>query len=226
VSGNWGLLLAELVAPAMLVAWSPMKIIPALILVLNSSRPKPTALAFLAAWLVGLASVTAVFISAPRLFDSLPHTSIGKQTSIPLAIAIGVLLIVVAGYRWATRDRIKKSPEWLSRFTQINPFGGALLGLVLAVAIPKVVAMSATAGVAIGNASLGGVGAALALLYYTALAGSTIVVPVVGYLLAADTVNRWLVNIRLRLQRHQNVVTTVMMASIGSVLVGTGLAAM
>jgi hypothetical protein len=46
MSGNWGLLLAELVAPAMVVAWSPVKIVSALMLVLNSPRPKPTALAF------------------------------------------------------------------------------------------------------------------------------------------------------------------------------------
>jgi hypothetical protein len=80
--------------------------------------------------------------------------------------------------------------------------------------------------VAIGTASVGGVGAGLALVYYTALAGSPIIVSVVGYSLAAETVNRWLVSLRLRLEHHQDVVTTVVIALIGWVLVGAGLRAM
>jgi Sap, sulfolipid-1-addressing protein len=226
MSGNWGLLLAELAAPAMLVAWSPVKIISALVLVLNSPRPKPTALALLAGWLLAVAAVTALFIGVPHLFDSVLHSSVVRRTWSSVAIVFGVLLIVVARYRWVSRDRAKKAPGRFSRFTQITPVGAAVLGLVLPVAGPKVLAMCATAGVTIGKASLGGVGAGLALVYYTALAGSPIIVSVVGYSLAAESVNRRLVSLRLPLQRHQGVVTTVVIALIGLVLVGTGLRAM
>ena len=226
MSGNWGLLLAELVAPAMLVAWSPVKIISALILVLNSSRPKPAALALLAGWLVALAAVTALFIGVPHLFDSVHHSSLVRRTWASIAIVVGVLLIVVTGYRWVSRESVKKAPQWFSRFTQITPLGAAILGLVLPVAGPKVLAMCAAAGVTIGKAPMGGVGAGLALVYYTALAGSPIIVSVVGYSLAAETVNHRLASLHLRLQHHQDVVTTVTIALIGLVLVGTGLRAM
>jgi uncharacterized membrane protein YidH (DUF202 family) len=185
MSGNWELLLAELVAPAMVVAWSPVKIISALMLVLNSPRAKPTALALLAGWLMGLGAVTALFIGLPHLFDSTHHSCVVRRSWASIAIVVGVLLVVVAGLRWVRRDRVKKAPEWFSRFTQITPLGGATLGLVLPVAGPKVLAMCATAGVAIGKASVGGVGAGLALVYYTALAGSPIIVSVLGYSLAA-----------------------------------------
>ena len=219
-------MLAELVAPAMLVAWSPVKIIPALILVLNSSRPKPAALAFVAGWLVALAAVTALFMGIPDLFDSVHHSSAVRRTWASIAIVVGVVLIAGAGYRRVSRDRVKKAPAWFSKFTQITPLGAAILGLVLPVAGPKTLAMCAAAGVAIGKASVGGVGAGLALVYYTALAGSPIIVSVVGYLLAAEAANRWLVNLRLRLPHRQDVVTTVIIALIGLVLVGAGLRGM
>jgi uncharacterized membrane protein YidH (DUF202 family) len=226
MSGNWGLLLAELVPPAMVVAWSPVKIISALLLVLNSARPKPTALALLAGWLVGLGAVTALFVRLPRLVDSVHHSSVVGRTLVIFAIVVGVVLIVVAGYRWVRRDRGKTAPERLSRFSEITPLGAAILGLVLPVAGPKVLAMCATAGIAIGNASIGGAGGGMALVYYTALAASPIIVSVVGYWLAADTVNRWLVSLRLRLQHHQSTVTTIVIALIGLVLLSTGLRAM
>jgi hypothetical protein len=66
----------------------------------------------------------------------------------------------------------------------------------------------------------------LALAYYTALAGSPVIVSVLGYLLAAETVNRWLATLRLRLQNHQDTVTNVVIALVDLVLVGTGLRAM
>lgn len=223
MSGNWGLLLGELVAPAALVAWSPVKITWALVLVLNSPRPKPTALALLAGWLVALATVTALFIGIPNLFDSVENSSAVRRTWASIAIVVGVLLIAVTGYRWATHNRSRKAPEWFARSTHMTPLGAAILGLVLPVAGPKVLAMCATAGVAIGKASVGWVGAGQALSYYTALAASPIIVSIAGYWLAAETANRRLVSLRLRLQRHQDVVTGVVLALIGLVLAGAGL---
>ena len=58
MSGNWGSVLIELIPLALVVALSPLSIIPA-VLVLHTPRPRPTGLAFLAGWLVGLFALTA-----------------------------------------------------------------------------------------------------------------------------------------------------------------------
>ena len=53
MSDDWGSVLTELIPLALVVALSPLTIIPA-VLVLHTSRPRPTGLAFLAgllAWL-------------------------------------------------------------------------------------------------------------------------------------------------------------------------------
>ena len=61
VTGSWVSVLTTLIPLALVVAISPLSIIPA-VLVLQTPRPTPTSLTFLAGWLVGLAALTAVFV--------------------------------------------------------------------------------------------------------------------------------------------------------------------
>ena len=70
MSGNWGSVLTELIPLALVVALSPLSIIPA-VLVLHTPRPRPTGLAFLAGWLVGLAVLTAIFVEVSSLLGGL-----------------------------------------------------------------------------------------------------------------------------------------------------------
>ncbi len=70
-------MLGELIPLALVVALSPVSIIPAVVLVLHTDHPKPTGLAFMVGWLIGLAALTAVFVQVPHLIDGLdainPH---------------------------------------------------------------------------------------------------------------------------------------------------------
>ncbi|MBW8710921.1 MAG: GAP family protein, partial [Mycobacterium sp.] len=59
MSGSWAAVLGELIPLALVVAMSPLTIIPAIVLVLQSDRARPTGLAFMSGWLVGLAATTA-----------------------------------------------------------------------------------------------------------------------------------------------------------------------
>ena len=51
-------MLATLIPLALVIALSPLTIIPA-VLVLQAPRPRPTGLAFLGGWLLGLVALTA-----------------------------------------------------------------------------------------------------------------------------------------------------------------------
>lgn len=66
MSGSWGSILAELIPLGLVIALSPLTIIPA-VLVLHSPRPVPTGLAFVGGWLVGLTALTGVFLGASNL---------------------------------------------------------------------------------------------------------------------------------------------------------------
>ena len=65
-----GSVLTELIPLALVVALSPLSIIPA-VLVLHTPRPRPTGLAFLAGWLIGLAALTAIFVEVSNLLGGL-----------------------------------------------------------------------------------------------------------------------------------------------------------
>ncbi|MGA3253825.1 MAG: GAP family protein, partial [Mycobacterium sp.] len=62
MAGSWGSVLSGLIPLALVIAISPLSIIPA-VLVLQAPRPRPSSLAFLAGWLFGLAALTALFVA-------------------------------------------------------------------------------------------------------------------------------------------------------------------
>ena len=71
MSGSWAAALGELIPLALVVALSPLSIIPAIVLVLHTDRARATGLAFMSGWLLGLAAMTAVFVQVPHLVDGL-----------------------------------------------------------------------------------------------------------------------------------------------------------
>ncbi len=145
-------MLGELVPLALVVALSPVSIIPAVLLVLHTDHPRPTGLAFMAGWLIGLAALTAVFVAVPHLVDGLGESPPWMPW---VRIAIGALLIVAAIGRWLTRSRTTRPPAFLDRLGKITPAGAAIIGFGLVVANPKVLVMNAAAGLIIGTAAAG-----------------------------------------------------------------------
>src|SRR3954470_11875324 len=117
MSGNWGSVLTELIPLALVVALSPLSIIPA-VLVLHTPRPRPTGLAFLAGWLIGLAALTAIFVEVSSLmggFDKPPSWASW------LRIVVGVALVVFGLYRWFTRKRAAHTPAWMRSLSNVTP---------------------------------------------------------------------------------------------------------
>src|ERR1700679_3952527 len=129
MSGSWAAVLGQLVPLALVVALSPLTIIPAIALVLQSDRARPTGLAFLAGWLLGLAATTAVFVQLPRLLDGLNRQ--GPAWAPWVRIAVGVALVALGGWRSATRHRVTRQPAWLKGLSRLSPVGAAAIGVGL-----------------------------------------------------------------------------------------------
>ena len=167
---------AELIPLALIIALSPFSIIPG-ILVLHTPRPRPTSLAFLAGWMLGIVGVTAAFVAAADIAGGL-----GKQPEWApyVRVVIGLGLIAWALYRWITRNRPAENPRWLTAMTSIGPRRAFLTAAVLTVANPKVLLMCAAAGIAIGTSSLTVTGSWAAAAGFTVLAASTVAAPVLA----------------------------------------------
>jgi threonine/homoserine/homoserine lactone efflux protein len=175
---RWGSVLLELIPLALVIALSPLSIIPA-VLVLRSTRPRPAGLAFLAGWLLGLFALESAFLLLSGLignFDKPPPWAAWVR------IVVGVVLIGFAGYRWLRRADAH-TPKWMTKLTGLSPGRSFVTSVVLVAVNPKVFFICAAAGIAIGTSGLGVAGAWSAAVYFVLVAGSTVLIPLVGYAL-------------------------------------------
>jgi hypothetical protein len=213
----------QLIPLALVVALSPLTIIPAIVLVLQSDRARSTGLAFLSGWLCGLAATTAVFVQLPRLLDGFNRPAPGWAAWV--RIAVGVALVAFAGWRWVTGHRVTKQPAWLNRLSRMTPVGAAAIGFGLILVNPKVLVMNAAAGLAIGTAGWGVAGTWLAVAYYTVLAGSTVLIPILAYAIAGQRVDHQLVRLKQWMERQHAALMAGFLAVVGLLLVYTGIRA-
>ncbi|CAN5856774.1 GAP family protein [soil metagenome] len=224
MSGGWGSLLGELVPLAVVVAASPLSIIPALLLVLHSSRPRPTGLAFLAGWLVGLVAMTAVFVAVPRALGGADESTSGWGAWV--RIGIGVILIGFGIWRWVTREKASKAPAFFQTLGKVGPTRAGALGLLLTFINPKLLLLNAAAGLAISTADLDVPGIWLAVLAYVILAGSSVLVPMLAYSVAAHRLDGPLERLRAWIELKHAVLTAVVLAVFGVLLLYQGIRAL
>lgn len=208
MTAGWGSLLAELAPLGLVIALSPLSIIPA-VLALHGARPRPTGLAFLAGWLVGLGVLTSVFVAASGLFGSFDEPPSWASW---LRLIVGAALIVFGGYKFATRHTSEHSPAWMRKLSGLTPARAAATAAVLAAVNPKVLFICIAAGLAIGSAGVGIEHAWLAVPYFVAVAGSTVILPVLAYLISGERLAGPLDRLRQWMeQQHATLVAAILL---------------
>jgi threonine/homoserine/homoserine lactone efflux protein len=212
--------LTELIPLALVIALSPFSIIPA-VLVLHTARPRPTSLAFLAGWLLGLAALTAIFVEISSLAGGLREKP--PSWASWLRIVVGALLIVFGLYRWFTRKRSAHTPGWMQSMSKVTPLRAVLTAAALTVVNPKVLFMCAAAGLAIGTAGLGGTRAWLAVVYYVVVAGSTVALPILAYAVSGDRLDEPLTRLKAWMERQHATLVAVILVIIGLLVLYKGL---
>lgn len=216
MSGDWAAVSADLIPVALVVALSPISVLPALLLVLYSRRPRATSLTFLSGWVLGLVVSTIVFVNVPRLLGDRAGGSPGR-----FRLIFGAVLIVVGVLLWVRRAHTAQT-GWLDRVSTVSPAVTGGLGLVFAIANPKILVACAAAGLAIGTAALGPTGRGFAVAYFVVLAASTTALPVLAHLVAAKRFDRSLERLRRWIQLRQNEISAIALIIIGLVLVASG----
>jgi sulfite exporter TauE/SafE len=215
-----GSVLTELIPLALVVALSPLSIIPA-VLVLHTPRPRPTGLAFLVGWLVGLAALTAIFVEVSSLLGGLGNKPPGWASW--LRIVVGAALIVFGLYRWFTRKRSADTPGWMRSLTTVTPIRAAGTAAVLTVLNPKVLFICAAAGLAIGTAGLGTTHAWAAVVWFVAVAGSTVAIPILAYTVSGDRLDESLARLKDWMERQHATLVAGILIVIGLLVLYKGI---
>ncbi len=211
--------LTELIPLALVVAVSPLSIIPA-VLVLHTPRPKPTSLAYLAGWIFGLAALTALFVEVSSLLGGLDKAS---SWAAWLRIVIGIALLVFGVFRWLTRKRSAHSPAWMNKITGATPGRAAVIAAVLVLVNPKVLFICAAAGLAIGSAGLGTAGAWISELFYVLVAASSVAIPVLAYAVVGERLDGPLSRLKDWMERHNAALVAAILIIIGVLVLYKGI---
>jgi hypothetical protein len=219
VTGSWSSLLTTLIPLALVVAVSPLSIIPA-VLVLQTPRPKPTSLAFLGGWLFGLAALTAVFVVSSNALGGLSKSPPAWASW--LRVVLGLVLIGFGIYRWLTRHGHTESPRWMRSFTTLTPTRAVVTGLVLVVVRLEVLIMCALAGLAIGGSGLGMAASWILAAVFVAVAASTVGIPVLAYAGAGDRLNDPMARLKDWMEKNNAALLAAILVLIGLMVLYNG----
>lgn len=220
--------IGEVLPLTLAIAVSPLSII-AVILMLLSPNARSTGPGFLIGWVVGIAAPVTLFVLTARLLP--PHEAAGGPNVVRAIIqfVLAALLLLLALKGWRSRptgDAEPALPKWMAAIDSFT-FGRALgLGLLLSVPRPKNLLIAASAGVLIGGAGLSAGSEAIAIALFVGCAVSTVLVPVVAFFVASDRLRGPLEALHRWLARENTVITTVLLAFMGVLMLGKAISAL
>jgi threonine/homoserine/homoserine lactone efflux protein len=223
MAGSWGSVLTGLVPLGLVISLSPLTIIPA-VLVLQAPRPRPSGLAFLGGWLLGLAALTAIFVAASGVVGGLDKSP--PKWASWLRVVLGAALILFGIYRWLTRHGHSESPGWMHSFASISPARAGFTGALVAVIRPDVSLICVAAGLAIGGSGLGAAGAWLAAAFFVAVAGATVAIPILAYAAAGSRLDDALARLRDWMDRNNAALMATLLVVIGIMVLYNGIRAL
>ena len=221
-----GAVIGDILPLALGVAISPIPIIAA-ILMLLSPKARVTSVGFLLGWVAGIVIAVTVFT---LLASVLPRGETDDSHPVKgvIQLVLGALLLLLALRQWRGRPRAGEEPalpKWMQAIDQVT-FAKALgLGFLLSAVNPKNLLLAAAAGTDIGSARLDTGSIVIVIAVFTVIAASTILIPVVGYLIATDRLKAPLAALRGWLAKENAVIMAVLLLVIGANLIGKGIGA-
>ncbi|MEU4016244.1 GAP family protein [Microbacterium sp. NPDC028030] len=219
-----GAVIGEILPLALGVAISPIPVIAA-ILMLLSPKARVTSVGFLLGWVIGIVAAVTVFT---LLSSVLPEEDPDASRPIRgvVQLVLGLLLFLLAFGQWRKRPKAGEDaalPKWMRAIDTVT-FPVALgLGFLLSAVNPKNLIMAAGAGTDIGSGALSAGSTIVVVVVYTLIAASTVLVPVLGYLVASNRLRGPLDALRGWLAQENAVIMAVLLLVIGVSMIGKGI---
>jgi Sap, sulfolipid-1-addressing protein len=217
----------ELLPLAVAIAISITTVITT-VLMLLSPKAKSRTVGLLVGCVVGVGGAVALFA---LLADLLPTQDSGGSSPAATAInmVVGVLLVVLALRQWRGRpargDRAEL-PKWMAGVDSMMPSKALVLGLLLSAVVPKNLLLALSAGLIVGEAGFSVGEASVVIVVFTAIATSTVAVPVVAHLVAPARMRGPFEGLREWLVENNVAIMVVVLLVIGVVMIGNGIASL
>jgi hypothetical protein len=214
--------LGALLPIAVAVAFSSVPLTVTILILLSPNRGR-AALPFLIGWVIGVAAVISLSAAGAAALSK-PLRRGPDMAVVVLEILIGAALMVLAAIYLRRRSPASGTglPRWLAAVDSFGPVVCFAIAVVLSLR-PKGLLLGIAGGLALSAASLNADDAALLIIIYTAIASSTVVVPIIASLIAPQRMEPKLISARDWLIVNGRIVTSVMMFMIGVVILGYGL---
>jgi Sap, sulfolipid-1-addressing protein len=213
--------LLQLLPLALAAALSSVPITATIFILLSESRSR-SGLAFLAGTVLGTFAAVVLAAVAGEALPGRPHRHDVILSKLEIAIGIAMVVLGVVTLARRTRTSGGHGAGWLD---DIGSFGMLpVFGIGLALNIrPKAVLVVLAAGLAISKADLPFDENLVLLLLYTAIATSTVVVPIVATILFPQRMEPRLLTAKRWIAAHSATVGATIMILIGGFVIGAGM---
>jgi threonine/homoserine/homoserine lactone efflux protein len=216
-----GQALGNVLPIAVAIAVFPVPIV-AVVLLLGSERGTSKALAFVAAWCVGLAAIGAIMLVLGGVADAGDSGEPAAWVSW-LLLVLGVVLVALAVKQWRGRpgaDDEAPMPGWMRTLGEFTTARAAGAGFALAAINPKNVLLAGAAAVEIAEVGLPAGEQVAVLAGFVLLASVGVLAPLLLSVVLGDRSTAVLEGLRDRLARHNAVIVAVLCLLIGAKLIG------
>jgi threonine/homoserine/homoserine lactone efflux protein len=214
----------EILPLAVGIAISPVPIIAA-ILMLLSPKAKGASVGFLLGWITGIVVAIVVFTLLSSVLPAQDESGSSPVRGV-IKIILGALLLFLALRQWRGRPAEGEQatmPKWMSAIDSMTAGKALGLGFLLSAVNPKNLLMAISAGLIIGGAGLAVGQTVVVIVMFVLLAASTVLIPVVAYLIASERLAGPLDRLRAWLVNNNATIMAVLLLVIGVAVIGKGI---
>jgi threonine/homoserine/homoserine lactone efflux protein len=219
-----GPVIGEILPLAVGIAISPVPIIAA-ILMLLSPKAKGASVGFLLGWITGIVVAIVVFTLLSSVLPAQDESGSSPVRGV-IKIILGALLLFLALRQWRGRPAEGEQatmPKWMSAIDSVTAGKALGLGFLLSAVNPKNLLMAISAGLIIGGAGLAVGQTVVVIVIFVLLAASTVLIPVVAYLIASERLAGPLDRLRAWLVNNNATIMAVLLLVIGVAVIGKGI---
>jgi threonine/homoserine/homoserine lactone efflux protein len=219
-----GSVIGEILPLAVGIAISPVPIIAA-ILMLLSPKAKGASVGFLLGWITGIVVAIVVFTLLSSVLPAQDESGSSPVRGV-IKIILGALLLFLALRQWRGRPAEGEQatmPKWMSAIDSMTAGKALGLGFLLSAVNPKNLLMAISAGLIIGGAGLAVGQTVVVIVMFVLLAASTVLIPVVAYLIASERLAGPLDRLRAWLVNNNATIMAVLLLVIGVAVIGKGI---